>query len=421
MNPQQPMSTQDLARVLGLTIKKDDVNKVATFLGELSAYTDEDQMNISFNSPSSTGKTFIPTEVAQLFPQEDVRKIGYCSPTAFFHDLGEYNKKTNTISLDLSRQIIIFLDQPHTLLLQHLRPLLSHDTKELVIKITDKQERGGLKTKTVIIRGFPAVIFCTAGLKLDEQEATRFLLLSPEIDQEKLRESVMQTITRESDKARYYYWLDEDADRQLLQKRILAIREAGIREVIIATPEVIRKRFMARYKPLKPRHMRDIKRLFALIKSFALLNLWWRERNGNTIFANNADIQEAFKVWNKISVSQELNISPYVYDLYRDVIVAAWNEKNIGTKTVVGLTRQEIGTKHYHVYGRMLDAIQLRMQILPLLETAGLITQEPDSNDRRRILIYPTSLLTKSDGAGNSEMEGGVTTNAAAKANPPLS
>jgi len=42
---------------------------------------------------------------------------------------------------------------------------LSHDRKELLYKITDRREKKGLRTKNVIIRGFPSVIFCTGSLK----------------------------------------------------------------------------------------------------------------------------------------------------------------------------------------------------------------------------------------------------------------
>lgn len=79
----KPISSQELIKILGLTIKKDEENKLITFLCELSAYTGSSQFNISFNAPSSTGKSYIPTEIAQLFPKEDVIEIGYCSPTAF--------------------------------------------------------------------------------------------------------------------------------------------------------------------------------------------------------------------------------------------------------------------------------------------------------------------------------------------------
>ena len=181
------LNIEDLKKILGLTIKKDETNKVTTFLCQLSAFTENAQFNISYNAPSSTGKSYIPTEIAKLFPQDDLIAIGYCSPTAFFHDIGEIDKRRKgQIIVDLSRRILIFLDQPHTQLLERLRPLFSHDKKEIHIKITDKSQRQGLRTKNVILRGFPAVVFCTAGLKVDEQESTRFLLLSPETNQGKV-------------------------------------------------------------------------------------------------------------------------------------------------------------------------------------------------------------------------------------------
>ena len=50
--------------------------------------------------------------------------------------------------------------------------------------------------------------------------------------------------------------------------------------------------------------------------------------------------------------------------------------------------------EHYQVYGRFIENWQLRQQIIPMLETAGLIVQEKDPDDKRKILIYPTALLT---------------------------
>ncbi len=159
----KPIAAQELIDILGLTIKKDNENKLITFLCELSAYTENSQFNISFNAPSSTGKSYIPTEIARIFPEEDVIEIGYCSTTAFFHDVGEYDEVRKGYLVDLSRKILIFLDQPHTQLLERLRPLLSHDKKEMLLKITDKSQKFGLRTKTVLLRGFPSVIFCSAG------------------------------------------------------------------------------------------------------------------------------------------------------------------------------------------------------------------------------------------------------------------
>ncbi|MGD0328116.1 MAG: toprim domain-containing protein [Minisyncoccia bacterium] len=411
----QPLSPQDLIEILGLTIKQDEENKIATFLCELSAYTENAQFNISYNAPSSTGKSYIPLEISNLFPSEDVMKLGNCSPTAFFHEQGEYNKDKNIITVDLSRKIIIFLDQPHTALLERLRSLLSHDEKEMHSKITDKNQKGGNRTKTVIIKGFPSVIFCTAGLTINEQEATRFLLLSPEVNREKIRQGILESIKKEADAENYRSWLDENPERNLLKERIRAIKLEGIREIKIANHQIVIDKFFSENKVPKPRNQRDIKRLASLIKSFALVNLWWREKSGTTITANEDDIEQAFKIWNAISVSQEHNLPPYIYNLYQEVILTAWNDKNdnrnesiVAVTGLLGVSRQELLQKHFEVYGRMLDTNQLRQQILPMLETAGLIEQEADPNDKRKMLIFPAALPTKPSDQRNSENEGVV-------------
>ncbi|MCX6719815.1 MAG: toprim domain-containing protein [Candidatus Staskawiczbacteria bacterium] len=386
----KPLSSKELVDILGLTIKKDAENKLITFLCELSAYTENSQFNISFNAPSSTGKSYIPTETARLFPEEDVIEMGYCSTTAFFHDVGEYDKEKKGYLVDLSRKILIFLDQPHTQLLERLRPLLSHDKKEIVLKITDKSQKFGLKTKNVLLRGFPSVIFCSAGLKIDEQEGTRFLLLSPETSQEKIREAIYEKIKKETDNSAYKELLDNNPERKLLKDRILAIKQEDIKEIKIGSPEKIKERFLGKAKMLKPRHPRDIGRLISIIKSSALLNLWFRERSGSTIIANEEDIDEAFKIWDTISESQELNLPPFIFNLYKEVILPIWEEKvhdqNLGT---VGITRQEIVQKNYRTNGRLMPDWQLRLHIIPMLENAGLIKQEADPNDKRKILIYP--------------------------------
>jgi len=85
---------------------------------------------------------------------------------------------------------------------------------------------------------------------------------------------------------------------------------------------------------LKPRHQRDIRRLLALIKSFALLNLFWREREGSTVIANDQDIDEGFKLWDKIATSQELNLPPYIYNLYQEIILPAWEDKIPSKKNI---------------------------------------------------------------------------------------
>jgi 5S rRNA maturation endonuclease (ribonuclease M5) len=393
----QPLSPDELADVLDLTIKKDRENKIVTFLCLLSAYTENAQFNLSFNSPSSTGKSYIALEIAKLFPKVDVVKLGRCSRTAFFHEQGKYDKENNQIIIDFSRKILIFTDMPHTGLLEELRSFLSHDDKITLSKITDKGSKGGNRTKTVALIGYPSVVFCSAGLRMDEQEMTRFILLSPEINQDKIRAGISNTVQREIDNDGYTQWLDTNPARQSLKLRIQAIKQEKIDEVNIENKESILKHFLGEdgAKKVQPRHQRDIKRLLSIIKSFALLNLWWREREGTSITANEEDIQNAIALWERISQSQEYNLPPYIYSIYSKVIVPIWEEKQarVGNPGAsgghFGIGRQELLQKHYDVYNRMLDGNQLRMQILPMLETAGLIIQESTGNDKRKRLIFP--------------------------------
>ena len=409
----KPLTPEEVKKILGLTIKHDEENKLITFLCMLLTYTEDSQFNISFNAPSSSGKSYIPIEIAQLFPKEDIIETAYCSPTAFFHDTAErYDKEKNELLINLSKKIIIFLDQPHTLVLEHLRPVLSHDRKEIRIKITDKQQKAGFRTKNVLLIGFPSVIFCSAGLRIDEQESTRFIILSPEVTQEKITNGILEKIKKFTNKEEYCLNLEANEERESLKRRILAIKEANISDVIITNSDRIKEEFFKRTKILKPRHQRDIGRLISLIKAFALLNFWFRERKESQIIAQDEDIDNAFSLWDKISESQELNIPPYIYNLYKEIILKAFKEKNDGISSgVTGLTKKEILEYHYRVYGRVLSDFQLRKEIIPALEIAGLIFQEPDQNDKRKTLIYPTTHSTNFNPQENSGIDGGVEPN----------
>jgi hypothetical protein len=169
---------------------------------------------------------------------------------------------------------------PHPGLLERLRPLLSHDERQIEVRITDRTQKFGLKTKTVVVRGFPTVIFCSANEGLNEQEQTRMLLLSPEKTQEKLWEALLLKLEKEGDRQAFNRFMESEPSRVFLRARVQAIKSAGVKFIVI--PEDLRKeilqRFMQGRKWLQPRHLRDVSRLLGLIKANALLNLWHRER-----------------------------------------------------------------------------------------------------------------------------------------------
>jgi hypothetical protein len=390
------LGINDLIKALGVTVKKDDVNKVITFLAMLSAFTGNDQINLSFRAESSTGKSYIPLEVSTLFPEDRVVRVAYSSPTSFFHDKGTWDEEREMITINLEKKILIFLDQPHNQLLERLRPLLSHDQKELVYKITDKREKLGLRTKNVRIIGYPAVIFCTGRLALDEQEATRMILLSPEISQEKLREAVYLKILKEADERAFKEYVEEDPERRALRERVKRIAGLKVAEIIVPEPEKIFQRFVSSRKILKPRHARDAGRLMALIKVLALLNYMHRkvEKSGEwiIIYASEKDVEAAFQLYDQVAEPQELNLSPFVYEVYKQVIVPLAKEKLLNNDPAPGPTRIEICRKFLEIFGRPLQRVILDRDILPALEASGLISIEPHPQDRRLSIVKPVAL-----------------------------
>jgi hypothetical protein len=402
------MTINDLKDVLGLTVKHDDSNKMITFFCMLSAYTDSNQFNISYRAPSSTGKSYIALELADLFPAEDVISVGYASPTSFFHLSGIWDKERKSIINDFERKILIFMDQPHDLLLQRLRPFLSHDKKEISMKITDRQEKHGLRTKTVLLKGYASVIFCTGSLKIDEQEATRNFLLSPETTQEKIREAIYLKARKKGNRPAYNDWLEKDEKRKMLKDRIRLIKDAKISEIIIPEPERIVDRFISQTSRLKPRHARDIDRILSIVGCFTLFNLWHRDKDeNNNIYAQQQDIDNAFTIWDTIAICQELNIAPYIWRIFEEVIKPAYLELNNTGVTEIGLSRKDFRKKFSEVYGRPIAYWSLKEEILPQLETAGLITQEPNQDNRRELLIYiPPHLYSPNQTTTNMESRG---------------
>ena len=388
----KPMSITDLVRTLETTIKYDYANKIITFLAMITAYTEESQFNLSFRAPSSTGKSYTPLELSTYFPSEDVIKIAYSSPTSFYHDSGEWDKDRKLLIVNLEKKILIFLDQPHDQLLQRLRALLSHDQKELLYKITDKREKSGTRTKNVIIRGFPSVIFCTGSLKIDEQEATRNIILSPEISKEKIREGIELKALKKGNPIVFKEHVEKNLERDILIERIKLIKEAQIKYIIIKNHESVARRFLDKYPKTKARHQRDIERIISLICGLALLNLWHRDRDdqGN-IYASEQDINDAFELFDRIADSQELGIAPYVHNVFKQVIKPLYDERNKNTEPKLGLERRVIAAKYFEVFNKAISDKMLKYDILNALEQAGLVYLEDDPKDKRQTLVYVTT------------------------------
>jgi len=384
----QEITMEEVAKCLDITIKHDEANKIITFLCMLSAYTEDSQFNISFNAPSSAGKTYIATEVAKLFPKEDVELMSKVSPTALFHRTKQHKSEEDYI-VDLERKIIIFLDQSSYESLKALRPILSHDQKETTFSFTDRTQKSGLRTIKAIIRGFPAVINCTANPVFDEQEATRFLTISPEATQDKIHTSIELTLKKESDKDSFNKAVENDPARTRLKRRIQQVKGFGCKNIKINESDslILREKFFADKDRLRLQHQRDIKWLTGIIKANALLNFPYREFEGKTITVHLEDIKTGFALWQQIAENRELNISPIALSMFKQDIKPLWAERKRDSRDL-GITRAQI-VAHHSKYGESSLTQRSLGDLLDMLVTAGLIRKESSVKDRRITLIYP--------------------------------
>ncbi len=390
------MSIDDLANILDSTIKYDRQNKCILFLAMLSAYTEQDQLNICLLGQSSSGKTYLAQEVSKYFPVADVQEYAEVSPTAFKHMGSAVDEKTNEIHVDCERKIMMFTEMPDPKLLANLRPLLSHDKKEIEFLTTDKNRSGSNLAKKSIIRGFPTVIFCSAYTKLDEQEITRCLLLSPEIGNQKVEAGVDLAGEKLANLAQYKEKMATNPMRESLKRRVRYIKNLNVHSVIIPKASKVVERFKASMpKNMPPHCQRDIAHVFSLIKAIAMLNAHNRMDADNNIIVTDQDVENGFTLWETISETQNLGVPPSVYDFYNRYIVPAYECRRESIKVSGelvaddGITLQDILAFYYEITGSIYNADALRKQIIPPLQTANMIQTNNSTQDGRKKIIKP--------------------------------
>lgn len=403
------ITSDNLKVVLSTTIKEDNTNKLITFYTMLLTYTAEDQLNIGYVADTSTGKSYIPLEIAKYFPKEDVVKIAYASPKSFFHDRTLFTKPKVKLPLletkdkekgekkkappepkvriiDLSKKIIIFIDMPHSQLLQHLRPLLSHDEKFITMTIADRSKNAKLRSTTITIIGYPTVIFCSANWdKLVGQEKTRLLLLSPETTQDKLGLSIKLRARKEASTPEFIEEIEEDKDRKFLKLRLRRVKNAKIDYVIIPSEFIDRilKWFM-KSDNLKPRQQRDISRILGIVKGNALLNFPRRStfitkniHKYRCVIADENDVKIAEDLYKEIQTANELGITPEIYRIYLKLYYHLQYHKEMTVSKFMVWYRSQFHNSKSYVKSR---------NLLNLLSDVGLIRKDKNYADKRQFI-----------------------------------
>jgi hypothetical protein len=352
---------QHVAAHLEPVIKRDSTAKVVLLLACLLTQTSEDQLNIALTGVSASGKTHLALTVTSLFDPREVLEIAGATPRALVYEKGtnvvpadggqlvpleealeplleelselegeggrtaEARAKREALRrriaglraqairlVDLEGKILVFLDQPNPELLERLRPLLSHDQKELRFTLTNKTSSGRTVTETAIIRGFPTVIFCTTKGYVDQQERTRLLFLSPETSKEKNRE-VLGFLADKASGAK-----TPPPELEILRKRVRIVRNSGVREVRVEGLAV--RAAFEPYETEAPSDARFFQILLRLVRAFALLNVLNRKRDeSGALIAEPVDLEYALTIFSRIAESHRLGVTPLALRLLEAV------------------------------------------------------------------------------------------------------
>lgn len=91
-------------------------------------------------------------------------------------------------------------------------------------------------------------------------------------------------------------------------------------------------------------------------------------------------MEAGFWLYSLIAKSNELGLAPQVYEIYESVI-------KLHLAPGRNLRKEEISKFYVDKYGRPLPWQRLDREILPALQASGLISLQPDPDDRRRMVV----------------------------------
>jgi hypothetical protein len=435
----------------------------------LSAYTNN-PLNLAINAPSGEGKTYVLQKVGDTFPKEDVMFLAGMTDKALFHSKGDLvvknndNEKYETLEdkvakidsdiqdkeceipitkdknvkqglrsmisswkkerkelikeskklIDLSHKVLVFLDSPRVELFNALMPLLSHDKYEVEYQFVDTYN--GIKTKSNILRGWPAVIFAQAidysHYQRYPEIQRRFIITNPKMTTQKYE----QAVDLISDKYglpdfAYQAKIISDSDKERVREIILEIKqnmlaisdrvEPGKNNVIIPFNETI-SNLLPKDKAFD---MTTANRFFGFLSLLPLINIDKRPRlllrkKGSPVlqtipFALFEDLQEA-----TFLMEYADGVRPYILEWYYDIFLKAYDAKTepdskvngkdqIVTEKRIALTTEKLVETTKEVYKQNYTTKKILETYINPLINQGYIDKTESDLDRRANIYYP--------------------------------
>ncbi|MGA9843470.1 MAG: sugar phosphate isomerase/epimerase family protein [Nitrososphaeraceae archaeon] len=313
--------------------------------------------------------------------------------------------------IDLSGTILLFFEAPDRDLWNLLKPILSHDRTEIEYPYVDKTQNEGLVTKKVVVRGWPACIFCSAKDESDwtgwPEVMSRFIITSPNMNQTKYLESNMliaqtQSLPRLVQENIIISASDEELARQYMLHLLREIQDfsrsvdqgSDDNEVPIWIPygnilgEVLRSE--------KGTDNRVTKRLFAFIKIIAISKAKLRQKliyaQDEYVIASLEDLTEALYITQNIS-----GIPAYKLKFYREMFLELFRSKEkvdtsadkTKSESIIAVTVKQLSDYYREKSGRAISAENIRKKFLNELLNHDYIGSVESVLDRRQNIYYP--------------------------------
>jgi len=398
-------------------IKKDESAIAALTYTYLSRWTKE-PLNLFLKGESSIGKSYVTINTINILGKDkDVWNLGGLTPKALIRGHGTlkdengieignierpsrnkiklehpeaskqdieemYNAAVNAwneliqnsyYEINLEGKLLVFLEPPNLETFQILRPILSHDTERISYRFPEKTKSGSIRTINVVLKGFPATIFCTSEEEYLKDLSTRSLTLTPELSVEKVKESVnlISKLSAYSEKLL-------SADTTKIKTQMDKIKVKAPKDVLTPFSEQVEKYIEYWGK----RVMRDWKHLLTMVKMNALLNFESRPKiyidNQPYLLASASDYITVLKFWSEIEETTITGISGSALEVF---------EKLIKPTAVDGITNYtKLTEKSKEVMSEPLTSSTLRFYIKALKDVGLIETFQDPENPRKKVI-----------------------------------
>ena len=444
------------------TVKQEDSLVRQILYTGFSSYIEDDPINLGILAPTSEGKTYAITESLQYFPDEDVVYIGQMSPKVLVRQKGtlidkksgelihdkvqelrtkarELEKKKRAIKdkdeivdineeidqvgedirkvyensktlIDLRGKILIFLEPPQHDLWNLLKPILSHDKKEIEFPFVDKTANSNAETKDVVVRGWPSCIFCSAKdeskWEIWNEIKSRILTTSPNMIPQKYKESKKLISQRKGLPNLIQQQIiisDEEIETTkncvlLLKQKITELKSININHKIstwIPYFELLDKEL----PESKGTDVRYADRVFSLLNTICIvksdLKMDLFMEGQRSIIADLNDLREV------LAITQNFGGLPkFKAEFFNDIFLPCYNnkteldsnnkeDKSRKEEDIIAVTTRQLAEYYKEVKKKPIPTDNVKNVYLNQLINEGLVDYLPSKVDSRQNIYYP--------------------------------